>query len=275
MTKYQWLLLAFTVSLTGCVVDDAPPVCSTNSCPQGLYCSAELTCEFDCITDEDCAGGCNAMGQCMAWEPVAQFAVSWDLTEGDTGSELAAACPGTTAMVVTQNVANQQQFIDLFDCVDGAGVTALVALESYDVWVSITDEAVATTYAKSFTQSGSLFSDNQLVPVDFTFPIDGGFFSFAWALEDSAQLPVSCADLNSGGVEIDVTLVGPNTLYADIFDCTNMIATTDKVPIGDYTLVVSVLDESDLSIADSEARHETIDYGNHLNDLGVFLFGGL
>ncbi len=224
-----------------------------------LGCLAQAGC---IITSDDDDGG-----------DTAQFDVTWSLTEGD--AETAAACPGSTAQVVSQNAATQQQFIDLYDCSDGFNATDLLPLDDYDVWVSITDDAVATTFAKSFTQSASLVSDRQLVPVSFTFPVDGGFFQLAWALEDSAGSPVSCADLSSGGVEIDATLVGPNTLYADIFDCTTMIATTSKVPTGDYTLVVSVLDSSDLSIADSEARDELIRYGNDLNDLGIFVFTDL
>jgi hypothetical protein len=210
----------------------------------------------------------------------AQFRVGWTLTAGENDN--VATCPpgATTAQVVTTrsgtscnpNSPGAGCFVDLFNCADGENATALIPLGSYDVFVNITDTSTATLFAQSFVQGANLSTDGSLVPVNFTFPVDGGFFELSWTLSDAGG-QLSCADEEIGAVSVLATLIDDSSFNDDIFRCEDGSAITGKQFIGDYTVVVSILDELDDSVVqDADPIDTSIDFGNEINDLGVFNF---
>jgi hypothetical protein len=196
------------------------------------------------------------------------FNVSWNLTEG-ANDTTASTCPGDTVEVVSERVGGTQ-FVDLYDCVDGSGETAALPLGDYNVWVNV--KQGDTLMAQSFLGTASIDLDGETVPIGFDIAIDGGYFGLTWSMTDDLA-DLTCGDVGAGGVSVLSTLIGPNTGIDDIFDCTDGSATTPKLDLGDYTIVVSLLDAVDDSVLGASMPRETsLDYGNELNDLGNFEF---
>ena len=199
----------------------------------------------------------------------AYFDVSWNLTEGPNDTT-ATTCPGDTVEVVSQRVGGTE-YIDLYDCVDGSGVTAALPLGDYSVWVNVRQNE--TLMAQSFLGTSRLDLDGETVLIGFDIAIDGGFFGLTWSMTDDVS-DLTCSEVGAGGVSVLSTLVGPNTATDDIFDCTDASAVTAKLPFGEYVIVVALLDEVDDSVlGDSDPRQDLfLTYGNELNDLGNFEF---
>lgn len=199
------------------------------------------------------------------------FDVTWNLTDSDNA---ATTCgPALTARVTARGGATGTDFIDLFNCDAGGGLTALLPLDNYLVWVDFLD-ANNTIVAQSFSQANqSIDLDGEAVPVGFNVVMDGGFFQLAWDITDGGS-PSDCATEGSGGVEIASTLSGTTEAVTDIFNCTDGTGTTAAVPIGDYVVSIALLDTNDpagaLDIIDS--TNESITFGNELVDLGTVVF---
>ena len=197
-------------------------------------------------------------------DPVgASFDVAWQLSDGCPTSDAAAE-------VIAQDRATNERFTDIYNCVDGAGVTALLPLGDYDVWVEITDFNGDTLLAQSNSVSASLNVDGDIVPVSIAaFPGSAGFFGLTWSLvDDSSGAALTCADVFSGGVALTATLANTTDFVDNVWDCEDGQGVTAPIALGTYTVVVSVLDESDLSLGDSVPVDESLTFGNELVDLG-------
>lgn len=198
----------------------------------------------------------------------AQMRVNWQLTSlgGDP-------CPANGSVEVVSQRAGGAEFIDIYDCVAGEGVTAAVPLGTYTVWVNVVtaDDAL---WAQSFAADVTLDVDGDIVPVNFDILTDEGFLYATWAIiDDSDQVEVSCANAGAGAVSILSTLVGPNGMgYDDVFTCEDHEGMTSPLPLGEYTVVTSLLDDQDAVLGQSEARSVDILFGNELVDLGNFDF---
>ena len=193
------------------------------------------------------------------------FNVSWSVTGG---------CPTADAAVevISQNRAvAADKFTDIYNCTDGGGVTALMPLGDYDVWVEVTDAAGTTLLAQSNLAAGSLIADGDLVNVAIDpFHGDMGFFGVTWNLVDTAGTALTCAEVFSGGVDIVATVAGTSDATADLFNCEDGQGVTDPLALGTYTVVVEILDQETPpgALGISTAVDESITFGNELVDLG-------
>jgi hypothetical protein len=201
------------------------------------------------------ATGCTSVGP-------GQFDVAWNLTPG-------CGTLGVTAEVTAQR-AGGQTYIDLFDCSAGIGLTDPVPAGNYTVWVNILD-ASNNLVAQSFAVDVGL-NDNQVVPLTFNILRDEAYIAASWEIvESGTDAPLSCAEVGADGVSILATLVGPNTATEDIFDCDNGADMTDPLPLGDYEVIVYLLDDEEV-LGDSNPRSVALDWGNQVEDLGHFIF---
>lgn len=203
----------------------------------------------------------------------AQFDVHWNMTEGD--SETAAACAdyGIETIQVVSEPVGGSQYIDLYNCSDGYNATAPLPLGDYTVWVNALDSG-DNLIAQSNSQASTLDLGGELVTLNFSFPVDGGFFALTWNLVDQSDNALTCTEVVSGGVGVLSTVVGSSEAYDDLFDCDVGEGVTAKLPVENYTVMVDILDTAEPpgSLGSSEPRTVAIEYGNHLNDLGNFEF---
>lgn len=168
---------------------------------------------------------------------------------------------------------NGQEFIDVYDCIDGGGLTAPLPFGNYTVWVDFLD-ASNNTIAQSFSQTATIDLGGEHVALSFTsIPRDQGFFAATWTINDGTN-DLACADVGAGGVSILSTLVGSGgTGFDDIFDCSAGTGTTAGLDIGDYVVVVSLLETgTDANLGSSMPRNASLLWGNQLEDLGNFEF---
>lgn len=199
--------------------------------------------------------------------------VTWTLTEGLDEVLIDGCVEGVTAEIVAEDIATAEQYIDLFDCVDGAGQTSDIPAGEYDVWVNVYNGVDVTTsdlIAQSGFEAVTILGDD-IVPVDFVFPT-GGYFFLSWSITDELGPDALCEDVAADGVSVLSTLVGPDTAIDDLYDCNAYEATTPQMLLGEYVLAVSLLDgEASLNEV-TVPQQFTLDYGNHTVDLGDFEF---
>jgi hypothetical protein len=166
----------------------------------------------------------------------------------------------------------------------GFTVSGLVAAESEDCGVGEIPVLVdAGTYDLTVTPEApdiDLASDGDTVTlgegdtvqiVFDTWPL-GGFMTMTWTIDDEDPAAGGCADLSSGGVSSLATVVGSSEAYEDLFDCEAGFGFTSETPLDDYTVVFSLLDQDDLSIADSTEQSVSLLSEDELVDLGNFNF---
>jgi hypothetical protein len=192
--------------------------------------------------------------------------VSWTL-ESDGAP---AGCPvgATTAAVNAQRDGSGDPFVDLFDCADGGGLADDLPLGTYRVWVDFTDSSGNVTYAQSEAADINLTVDGQIAQADFTVDVDNGFFDVQWEIAGGGCASVACEN----GVGVLSTHTSTTMGYDDKFNCEDGetgTVTTGALPIGDYVVVLSILDAQDASLGDSAEIQDSIDWGNQfklLND---------
>lgn len=199
--------------------------------------------------------------------------VQWTLTEGPDNIPLQGCVEGITAEVIAEDVDTGQQYIDLYDCSAGAGITSSLPAADYDVWVNVYNGENVSN-ADLIAQSG--FSrvsiiDGETVPVDFEFPA-GAAFGLTWSITDDLGPGAECADVGADGVSVLATLVGTDTATDDIFNCVDQSAVTPQMLLGDYVVSVSLLDGEQSLNQISTAESVSLDYGNQVYDLGDFEF---
>lgn len=201
-------------------------------------------------------------------DPAAQLSVNWQLTS--TGGD---PCPPNGSVEVVSQRSGGAEFIDIYDCVAGEGVTAPLPLGTYTVWVNVITED-DLLWAQSFATDVTLDLEGEVVPLNFDILTDEGYLFATWTLtEEVTNDPLTCAEVGANGVSILSTLVDSGGMgYDDIFACEDGEGTTSPLPIGDYTVVTTLLDDNDASLGSSEARDVAITYGNELVDLGNFEF---
>jgi hypothetical protein len=211
------------------------------------------------------------------------FLVEWNLETALASPPGAITCAdaGVDTIRTVSEPTGGAQIIDLFDCTDGVHETAPLPLGDYLVWTDAVDSTNGDLLvAQSFSQEETLFDANP-VGVDFTFPVDAGYLALTWTLTEDTTPPtaLTCADVGGDGVSVLATEVGgSSTGYDEIFACTDgssgQISFDQRtaLPIMDYTVVVSLLDDQDNVLGMSEARSVGIDFGNELEDLGNFDF---
>jgi hypothetical protein len=159
--------------------------------------------------------------------------------------------------------------IDLYDCAAFTG-RGDYDLGSYDVFITITDDASVNVYAESLTQTVDITVNDATVTE--TIIDDGGRFVFDWSLVDAAtNAPLNCAEAgNPDAIEISSTLSGPNTLTTDQFECSDLTGLTDPLIAGSYVVSVAALNAAGGALGAPQNQNTTITAPNGLTDLGVF-----
>jgi hypothetical protein len=197
----------------------------------------------------------------------------------DVGWTLDPGCPAgaTTAQVVSQRVNSAGDPIgsaieDLFDCEDGSGITAPLPLGDYDVSVNITDESTNDLFAQSDIAEVLLDLGGETVQVDFDILTDDAFFSLGWLINGEVPDATNCADALADGVSVIATLSGTTTATDDVFECEAGEDVTDPIPLGDYTISVSLINAAEEAIDVIDAFEESLEVGNEIVDLGEFDF---
>jgi hypothetical protein len=193
---------------------------------------------------------------------------SWSLVAGDANTP--EYCPdGTTMEVITED-ASGYQIIDKFYCADGGGVIER-APGVYDVWTRLTDDTSFFTYAMSTSVQVGVEQGADR-PIEFTFSVDRGSFYFGWEIVYGNELS-DCNEPGIGNLGVATTVVNdPNTFYDDEAFCDDYRFTVPGLPLGDYVVSVALLDENDnLAVYTAEPVEASIEYGNHFNDLGIFI----
>lgn len=87
----------------------------------------------------------------------------------------------------------------------------------------------------------------------------------------TTSTPLTCATAGAtGGVELVSTLVGPDTMISDIWDCEDGTAITAGLPAGEYALSLAALDSTEGSIGTAPTLTNKVIMGpNKVTDLGT------
>jgi hypothetical protein len=176
---------------------------------------------------------------------------------------------GVTAEVVSE-LEGGITYIDLYDCVDGDGITAPLPAGDYLLWVNILDVG-DNRIAQSFYDRVTVSPNTTTVVEEFYILRDEAFFYASWELVDQNDSPLTCAQFGADGVSILATLVGPNTATDDIFDCVDGEGYTEPLPLGEYEIVVYLLDDN-VVLGESMGQTASLLWGNQVEDLGHFIF---
>jgi len=205
---------------------------------------------------------------------------SWSLIERlatDPPADNAIACGDAgvaTIRVTSRPVGGGTDYVDLFDCIDQNGHTAALPTGGYIVWIDALDSGNGLV-AESFSGDYTVTSGGT-TGADFSFPVDVANMDFTWTLVDAAtNAALSCSDVASGGVDVIATPVANQTTFtANIFNCEDGSGRAIDNYLGDNTVVVDILDQSDppLALGTSVERTVTLDFGNQVEDLGNFEF---
>jgi hypothetical protein len=224
-------------------------------------------CSFDPPADVDIDAGPTPVDAAVdASDAPGSIDVSWNLVSDG----VPAGCPAgaTTAAVNAQRSGMGAPYVDLFDCADGVGVATDLPLDTYTVWVDFTDDTGNVTYAESQRQEITLSTPGQVATAQFTVDVDHGFFDVQWQIAGGG-----CASVpGENGVSVLATHTSTSMGYDSAFDCETGergIVTTGALPLGDYVVVLSILDAQDASLGDSPPIQDSIDWGNQrklLND---------
>ncbi len=208
-------------------------------------------------------------------DPVGYFDITWSLSSANNEG-----CGDAVTARVTSQDSTGFEFVDLFDCVAGGGTSAPLPLDNYTVWVDLLDVNDAL-YAQSAAAATSIDIEGETVGVVFPITTDAGYMALSWTLEDDASgAALTCAEVGVSSVSVLATVVGgAATFVDDVFpcdmnsnSCDGTSCVTGEIDLGSHTVVVSVLDSSDLSLGESQPRTVDFTFGNQLEDLGNFTF---
>jgi hypothetical protein len=242
------------------------------------------------------AGGCVITSDAT---DLGHIAASWHVDSvDDTGHVTPTSCPQgvTTAalhtvaassdgvMLDSCMTANDNCFIDLYDCDAFSGVTSPLPAQNYLTWIELSGDDINQPYAIS--TAGFVNITNVDMSFDTEILVDGGYFKLSWSLQgETSGQTVSCADTAAsraagGSVEVTSTLVGSMTALSDKFDCEDHFGYSAPLPWGSYQIVMDALDSRDSRLGSQSTPLGTQVIGNEPNsivDLGhvVLLIAGM
>jgi hypothetical protein len=235
--------------------------------------SPAMGCVIVSSSDDGSNGNGNGNGDARG-----QFDVIWKVSGLDASGDGCTELPGADSVeVVSQPLSGGSAYTDIYNCEAGGGITALLPLGNYEVWANVRDED-NRLLAQSQVLSASLTSDGQLIQL-----AELGFlnaqFEATWALtEDITEQALTCDEVVAGGISFVSTLAGSGgTAFDDIFPCpadaTEGDVETAALPLGDYTISVSLLEEeTDEVLGQAEPKDGTLENHASVEDLGVFDF---
>jgi len=164
---------------------------------------------------------------------------------------------------------NGSCFVDLYDCVDGAGRSAPLPPARYQTWIAVTDDSVSQVYAETV----SAYLDVR--DVDLTYNaqvlVDGGYFFLSWDLVDSVTDELlTCGDVLPDGVGVVSTSVAnPSSFTDDKFTCEDYAGYTAGLLAGTYTVSIDAFDDVEGSLGEPVVlTNKVIADQNRVTDLG-------
>lgn len=197
------------------------------------------------------------------------IAASWELVAGDQNTPSGCPAGATTAAIIAQRSGDATPFRDLYNCEDGSGTATDLPLGDYTIWVEITDDNGTTLYARSEAVNATLDLAGETVTANFEINVDHGYFDVSYEFPTATD----CTDPDQDGVSVLSTLSGTTEGYDDVFLCTDglapNVATTAPLPIGDYTVVVALIDGVGAVLAESDPIQDSIDFGHEFEWLGT------
>jgi hypothetical protein len=224
-------------------------------------------CSFDPPADVDIDAGPTPIDAAIdASDAPGTINASWTLVSAGAP----ASCPAgaTTAALNVQRGGTGAPSVDLFRCADLAGVAEGLALGTYTVWVDFTNDTGNVTYARSQPKDVTLSAPGEAATAQFTVDVDHGFFDVRWQIAGGGCSSVA----GENGVSVLATRAGTTMGYDSTFDCEageTGTVTTDAMPIGNYVVVLSILDAQNASLGDSPEIQDSLAWGNQrklLND---------
>src|SRR5690606_13932054 len=127
----------------------------------------------------------------------------------------------------------------LFDCIDDRNFSDPLAPGVYETFVSVTSDGGASIYADSLAAIVDVRSADKTFVTEIV--DNGGYFKIGWNLRDEVtNEPLLCGvNLDIDGIEIDATLLGPQDLVVDQFDCERGFDFSAAIMEGTYSVDVS------------------------------------
>jgi cysteine-rich repeat protein len=160
--------------------------------------------------------------------------------------------------------------VDLFSCPPGGGSSGPLFEGPYKVHVAIMNSNGTMTYATTPTRIINLHENTSFTATIYT---DAGYFAWAWQLVGAvSNNMLTCAQANSGGVELVSTLTSSTMALSDVFSCEAGHGITAALPAGTYTVSASVLDMSSQAVGTAPAlTNKQIMAPNKVTDLGTVM----
>lgn len=215
-------------------------------------------------------------GCVIVTDSTAEIEVVWTIDGEFEDGDGCATLGATGVEVVTEDLTTGDRDINIFDCSDG-GATVSRPLGDYDVWTNAIDDEERILGNSPIDFDVSLNSSNELVALE-EYAFQNGQFEAAWLLtDDASDEAVRCGDVGLGGISFLTTLAGSGgTGFDDVFECpvsdTEGVIRTDRLPLGDYTVDMSVLDSQSDEARQSITESATIDEHATIVNLGIFEF---
>lgn len=242
----------------GCIIE------SDDSCPAGYVEDVDGTCILDGGADYATVGATwqirSVSGQNLGCPTGFNTAALFNVAVDGNGTPLA-PCTGPGSRSDTC-------FVDLFNCEDGAGVSAPLPPRMYQTWVAITTDSGAQTYATSL----SAYLDVRDVDLDFNATIfdDGGYFAVDWTLQNAGGGATTCAAANVPFV--GTTISSGTNMYdsGDPWACEDGYGVTSVLAEGTYNVIVEAVDANNAQLGKApDFPNETIQGPNLVTDLGT------
>ena len=167
------------------------------------------------------------------------------------------ACPdgATTAVLVARpsGTTGENDIKDVFECTDGTGVSSEYPPDTYLMWIELDDASGMTVYAQSGEALVDLTGGDKTFSAEFV--VNGGYFTSAWSLaKASDSSPLECNDVTGeDGVDILSTLDNSTFAIDDTFNCVLGEGVTGVLPLGSYTVSISVINMAGDSLGTAPA----------------------
>ncbi len=153
------------------------------------------------------------------------------------------------------------------DCAEGE-VAIVVDAGTYDVTVTPFDGAVPFP-SRTLTVR---VDDFETAILDYE--ISAAEMELTWTIGDSSPSLASCDSLSGEDVLLFSTIAGTADSIEATWPCIEGAGITDPMELGDYVVVVQLLDEVGDPVGDnaSEARNVSLEADGQVEDLGNFNF---
>ncbi len=238
----------------------------------GMFVAAIASQAAGCIfvSDNDNDGGGDGIGE------EAVIRANWDFVSV-AGTNTGCGPDVNTIAVITTEVNGIDQPIagteltDLYDCVDGTGVTDPLPPARILVYL----EARFENTLQGQSLSEYLDITNLNVEQDFTFISDGGRFVFDYALVgENTGAPLTCAQADASDVGLLATVTGGVAATDDLFPCTGDgtgFEVSDPILAGSYTVVLDAVNANNEALGTTSVTLSNVLVGdiNSLVDLGA------